>query len=62
MSANYPRSLCLPLELKKVFMDEQRCTLKEEVFEILKPALVKVLQHNSTFFIKHCQITPGDIV
>ena len=61
VSANYPRSLCLPLELKKVFMDEQRCTLKEEVFEILKPALVKVLQNNSTFFIKHCGITHGDI-
>jgi hypothetical protein len=61
VSANYPRSLCLPLELKKVFMDEQHCTLKEEIFEILKPALVKVLQNNSTFFIKHCGIKYGDL-
>lgn len=57
--ANHRGSLCLPLELKKVFMDEQRCTLKNDIFEVLKPQLIKALLDNSSFFIEHSRGKSG---
>ena len=42
--------LCVPLEIKKVFMDEASLELKEEVFNVLRQALINALERNYKFF------------
>lgn len=52
MHHNHPGSLCIPLEIKKVFMEEQSFGLKEEVFGALRSGMKKALSNNSTLFTK----------
>ena len=42
--------LCIPLEIKKVFMDEMSLEFKEEIFYVLRQALINVLERNYNFF------------
>lgn len=46
----HPDVLCVPLEIKKVFMDEASLELKEEVFNVLRQALSNALERNHKFF------------
>lgn len=47
---NHPNSLCIPLEIKKIFMDEEDFERDDEIFSQLKPQLGKVLEENGTRF------------
>ena len=47
----HPDVLCVPLELKKVFMDEQSFAIKREVYEPLFAGTAQALQANAEFFM-----------
>ena len=42
--------LCLPLEIKKVFMEENGLQLNEEIFKPLRQQVIDALQQNYDFF------------
>jgi len=50
MNENHPDSLCIPLEIKKIFMDEQYFDCLDDVFTGLKSHLQEVLMENATRF------------
>jgi N-formylglutamate amidohydrolase len=52
MNEHHPLSLCLPLEIKKIFMNEHSFERNETVFIELKRQLQQVLTENGTFFEK----------
>ena len=47
---NHPDSLCIPLEIKKIFMDEQHFGRIDETFVELKKQLQMVLLDNMARF------------
>lgn len=47
---NHPNSLCIPLEIKKIFMDEQGFERDDVIFSELKCQLDQVLEENGTRF------------
>lgn len=49
-SAHHPDCLCIPLEVKKLFMDSDAATLKPEVFAELQSQMADALHHNSQVF------------
>ena len=49
---HHPNVLCVPLEIKKVFMDENGLELDEVIFEPLREQVVNVLQQNQEFFTR----------
>ena len=49
---HHPDVLCVPLEIKKVFMDENGLELNEMIFEPLREQMIDALQQNYAFF-KH---------
>ena len=53
MKKNHPESYCVPLEIKKVFMDEQRFQRYPEVFEPLAAGIQKAIRDNAEFFGEH---------
>lgn len=49
----HPASICLPLEVKKVFMDEQSLELLPAQFESLSNGLRSVFEKSARFFLHH---------
>lgn len=49
-SAHHPDCLCIPLEVKKLFMDENAATLNPEVFAALQGQMADALHQNSQVF------------
>lgn len=50
VAKRHPRSQCLPIEIKKVFMDEMRLTLDQERFARLRHGLCRVLADHACFY------------
>jgi len=48
-----PHCLCIPLEIKKVFMDEYRFDLIDDIFPALLSGLKNVLAENIRMFTEH---------
>lgn len=48
----HPDVLCIPLELKKVFMDEQRFTIKDDIYVPLFAGTEQALKANGSLFMK----------
>ncbi len=59
MNEHHPLSLCIPLEIKKIFMNEQRFERNETVFAEVKRQLQRVLVENGTFFLENLCQDPG---
>ncbi len=57
--SNHPNVLCVPLEIKKVFMDEQSFELKQEVFAQLCSGVHTALARNSAFFRQSAAVRGG---
>ena len=51
ISENHPDSLCLPIEVKKVFMAEKSGELYPDVFNPLAAGMVAAIRENSSFFL-----------
>jgi hypothetical protein len=47
---HHPDVLCVPLEIKKVFMDDNGLKLNEEIFEPLREQMIGALGRNFDFF------------
>ena len=47
---HHPDVLCMPLEIKKVFMEEQSLALKEPLFSSLREQMTGALRRNFEFF------------
>ncbi|NNK95074.1 MAG: N-formylglutamate amidohydrolase [Desulfobacterales bacterium] len=50
INSNHPQSLCIPLEIKKVFMDEKTFEPHAEMLSKLKDTLTQALSSNAVFF------------
>lgn len=50
MKENHPDSLCIPLEIKKIFMNEQRFERDDTIFFELKRQLEQLLKENAARF------------
>lgn len=50
INSNHPQSLCIPLEIKKVFMDEKTFEPHAETLSQLKDSLKQALSSNAAFF------------
>jgi len=48
---NYPDVLCVPLELKKVFMDARGFAIKKDIYEPLFAGTEKALAASAAFFV-----------
>ncbi len=52
INQNHPDVLCVPLEIKKAFMDEQGFALKKDSFEPLFSGMIEALSRNGEVFKK----------
>lgn len=53
MRENHPKSLCVPLEIKKVFMDEQALGCHADVFDLVSEGMRRGLEDNAEFFSRN---------
>jgi hypothetical protein len=60
ISRNHPDSLCIPIEIKKVFMDETTCALHGPCFDRLSLAVRDVISSHAQSFAKNLQINTLD--
>lgn len=54
LSEQYPDSLCIPLEIKKIFMDGQNFTRSKDIFSDLKGHFEQALKNNTDLFRNYC--------
>ncbi len=47
---HHPEVLCVPLEIKKEFMDEPNLALREPLFTLLREQMIGALQRTFKFF------------
>ncbi len=47
---HHPQILCIPLEVKKIFMDEQSFELNRDLFEALRVGVVGAIDRSMAFF------------
>lgn len=50
LSEHHPDSLCIPLEIKKIFMNEQNFTCSKDIFSDLKGQLDQALKKSAELF------------
>lgn len=56
---HYPEIVCIPLEVKKVFMDELSFALDENLFESLRIGVIGAIESNQRFFRQSMGLEPG---
>jgi hypothetical protein len=65
LSNNHPNSLCIPIEIKKVFMDEVTGMVNDSRFDRLRRGLTRVLSSHAAACAENFQIsglTPTDFL
>ncbi|MEE4313280.1 MAG: N-formylglutamate amidohydrolase [Desulfofustis sp.] len=65
LSNNHPGGLCLPIEIKKVFMDEATGSVHDDRFRLLREGLCRVLATHAGACAEHFRIdscTPADFL
>lgn len=65
LSNNHPGSLCIPIEIKKVFMDEATGTVQDSRFDRLCRGLTRILSSHALACAEHFQINgfqPADFL
>jgi len=59
IQCHFPEMLCIPLEVKKVFMDELSFELDEQLFESLRVGVIAAIERNQRFFRESMEIHRG---
>ncbi|MBE0585130.1 MAG: N-formylglutamate amidohydrolase [Desulfofustis sp.] len=60
ISSNHSDSLCIPIEIKKVFMDEATCALHRLCFDRLSLAVREVISSHARSFAQYLRVTTFD--
>ena len=58
---NHPHMLCIPLEVKKIFMDEKSFELYGDVFTALRMGMVGAIERNMAFFQESVHVGTGAV-